>query len=232
MSIFHPVLATCGACGTQAPIERSASVNADRRPDLRESIMDGSFQAAPCPKCGAMMRLAPHLTYMDMERGLWVVAAEPPRMAEWPDVEAEALAVFDKSFGSAAPASGQALGEGLRPRLVFGWPALREKLECAALGLDDVTVELVKMAIIRNVPDAPLADETELRLVDGNAETLEFAWMVTESEKGLSSLSVPRALYDGIATDEAWTALRARFDGALLVDFRRFIEGPALRAAA
>ena len=36
------------------------------------------------------------------------------------------------------------MGEGFQPRLVFGWPALREKLLCASLSLNDVDLELLK----------------------------------------------------------------------------------------
>lgn len=231
MSIFHPALVACRACGTKTEIARSASVNADRRPDLRAAILDGSFQAADCPKCGTMLRLAPHLTYMDLANGLWIVAAEASGLEGWPDVEDEARGTYAQSFGAGAPAIGQELGEGLKARLVFGWPALREKLHCSALGLDDVTLELVKMAIMRNVDDAPIADETELRLVGGAEEVLEFAWVVTETEEELSGLEVPRDIYDGIAGDPAWVAMRDRFDDALLVDLRRFIAGPELAAA-
>jgi hypothetical protein len=233
MSIFHPVTATCRACGTKTEIERSASVNAGRRPDLRAAIIDGSFQSAACKKCGTQLRLPPHLTYLDMKRGQWIMAEPAAMIEEWPSVEADARATYARSFGADAPGAARALAEGLKSRLVFGWPALREKLICAALGLDDMTLELMKMAIMRNVDNPPLADETELRLVGGDTQKLDFAWVVAASEARLAALEVPRDIYDGIAADaEAWAAVRAKFEGKLLVDLRRLIVGSATTEAA
>jgi hypothetical protein len=233
MSIFHPVNAVCGTCGTANAVQRSASVNAARRPDLKTAILDGSFQAAACTKCGTVLRLPPHLTYLDMRGGLWLMAEPANLLGEWPTVEEEARATYSRSFGADAPPSGRALGAGLKSRLVFGWPAFREKLICAELGLDDVTVELLKMSIMRNVDDAPMADETELRLVGGNDKSLEFAWFVAATEGRLADLEVPRDIYDGIAGDpESWEPVRAKFEGQLLVDLRRFIIGTDVAQAA
>ena len=36
------------------------------------------------------------------------------------------------------------------------WPALREKVVCQDAGLDDVELELTKMAILRNVAGSPI----------------------------------------------------------------------------
>lgn len=57
---------------------------------------------------------------------------------------------------------------------MFGWAALREKLICQDLGVDDTTLEFLKMAIMRDVERPPVADETELRLTGGDVDTLEF----------------------------------------------------------
>jgi hypothetical protein len=233
MSIFHSVTMACGKCGAEAEIERAASVNADMRPELRAEILDGSFQATTCTKCGAPVRLPPHLTYLDVGRGLWV-AAEPANMLEqWPDVEVDVSRVFALAFGGEAPPAGRALGEALRTRLVFGWQALREKLLCDDAGLDDVTLELLKMAIIGQVSGAPMADQTELRLTDADAANLELAWVVTLTEAVLSRLTVPRAAYHAIAAEpDGWELARAKFDDVFLVDLRRLIAGPDLAEAA
>ncbi len=226
MSIFHDCTVTCSKCGTSAEVERTASVNADRRPDLREAILDGSFQAIECAKCGTQLRLAPHLMYMDVGRGNWI-AVEPATMLEqWPEVEEEVFEVFDESFGDHAPAVAREIGDGLRPRLVFGWMAFREKLICDDLGLDDITLELLKMSIMRNVDRPPAADETELRLVGGDAENLKFRWIETVSERPIVALPVPRDIYEGILEDaEPWDLAREKFENVFLVDLRRLIAG-------
>jgi hypothetical protein len=233
MSIFHPANITCPKCGTSATVNRSGSVNADRRPDLREAILKGSFQATHCSKCGTLMRLPPHLVYLDIGRGSWI-AVEPTTMLEqWPDVEQDVFEVYAHAFGDEASVAAREIGEDLLPRLVFGWAALREKLICQDLGLDDTTLELLKMAIMRDVDSPPVADETELRLVGGDTENLEFQWIAALSENPIAALSVPRDVYDGIVADPVpWDVARGTFESVFLVDLRRLIAGPREPAAA
>jgi hypothetical protein len=234
MSLFHSASLKCPKCGTIANVERTASVNADRRPDLREAIKAGTFQAIQCETCGGALRLPPHLTYLDVGRGSWILVEPPSMLEQWPEVEQEVFEVYAHAFGDEAPAVAQEIGDGLHPRLVFGWTALREKLICQDLDLDDTTLELMKMAIMRDVNHPPLADQTELRLVGGDDAQLHFMWIETAVERGIAGLSVPRDIYDGIVEDPApWEVARAKFENVFLVDLRRLIYGldPAEAAA-
>lgn len=113
------------------------------------------------------------------------------------------------------------------PQLVFGWPALREKLIGADLALDDMTLELLKIMIMRDVQGPPMADQTELRLTGGDGETLDFSWVVSATEARLASLPVPREIYEDVAGDpRSWEALRSEFTGHLFVDLNRLVAGP------
>lgn len=232
MSIFHIGAVVCSNCGTETEIQRSASVNADLRPDLRAAILDGSFQAADCPRCGTRLRLPPHLTFLELRKECWIAVEPASAIERWPEVERRILSVYDRAFGSGAPKVARDLGANVRPRLAFGWPALREKLIAIDLGLDDITVELLKMSIIRRVDRSPIADESELRLVGAEGEALQFAWFHQVSEEALARLDVPREFYDGIVEEsERWADQRERLEGVFLVDLRRFIAGPEARAA-
>lgn len=226
MSVFNTTTATCTTCGHTLTISWAASVNADRRPDLRAEVLDGRFQAQACESCGTEIRLPPHLTYIDMGRGNWVLVQAATDIGAWKTHEAEAQALFDEAFGPGAPASSRDIAAGVRPRLCFGWPPLREKLIATELGLDDVTLELLKLAIMRGVPGAPVGVET-LRLAGGDATTLQFEVTDDDSEAVSAGMEVPRALYDGIAADTAaWAALREKFEGKALVDVVRLtLEG-------
>jgi hydrogenase maturation factor len=226
MSIFLEATATCGTCGNQAQVDLAASVNAARRPDLRTAILDGSFQAEVCAQCGGQMRLPAHLTYLDVKRGQWILVQTAEALENWQEEETEARKIFEQNFGAAAPKPSREIGADLVPRLVFGWPALREKLICSDLAVDDTTLELLKMSVMRNVAGAPIADQTELRLVGGEGDTLNFAWITTASEAPLFGLAVPREVYDDIASEpEVWAALRADFAGRMFVDLKRLVAG-------
>lgn len=224
MSIFHTAKATCGKCGHVNDVERVASVNADLRPDLREAILDRTFQREVCAKCGTALRLQPHLTYLDFARGLWVMVEPADTIEKWKQAEADARRTWDRSFGMRASPHGRSMGLSMRSRLAFGWTALREKILCDELGLDDVTLELLKLTVIRDMAAPPLADQTELRLVSGDAKTLRLDWIELSTERSISGVQVPRTDHDAIIAAAAdWADARATFDGALLVDWRRMM---------
>jgi hypothetical protein len=227
MSMFDFVTASCGKCGTETEIEVVVSVNADRRPDLREQILDGSFQAVSCPSCAARLRIPPEFVYLDMARGQWIAAHPADTLARWPEIERTAAAAFDEAFGAGAPAAVRDLAGNVTPSVVFGWPALRERLLCADLDLEVATLEVVKMAIIAEGAFAWVVEE-ELRLVGGDDAVLRFELLVGVTESPRRSLEVPRAAYDAAVEDPApWVELRALIAGSLFIDVRRALVATA-----
>src|SRR5678815_2165427 len=72
MSIFKTVELPCPTCATRVSLELVHSVNADRRPDLRQAVLDGTFQREQCPACGLAFRVEPEFTYIDVGRGQFV----------------------------------------------------------------------------------------------------------------------------------------------------------------
>jgi predicted RNA-binding Zn-ribbon protein involved in translation (DUF1610 family) len=221
MSIFNDATAMCPNCGETVAISWAASLNADRRPDLRAEVLDGSFQAEKCPTCGTQMRLPSHLTYVDMARRTWVLVENPDQIGDWQAHEKEAQNLFEESFGPGAPEAARELADGVAPRLVYGWPALREKIICNTLGLEDVTLELLKMAVIRSGPGAPLGN-IALRLVRGDDATLVLQATDDGTEEVTGEIEVPRTLFDDIVGDtEAWAPLRDKLSGVALVDVKR-----------
>lgn len=224
MSIFQTTTTACPACNTEITVEVAASVNADRRPDLRQEIIDGTFQAISCPSCATSFRLQPSFTYIDVGRRQWILAHPIDDLPHWQTLEAEARTVFDAAYGAGAPRLARELGSTLAARIVFGWPALREKLVCQEAGLDDVGIELLKLAVIRDVRNAPLADEAELRLDRAEDESLAFAWLDSSNETVLKALRMPRAAYSELADDpQPWAALRAQLAGRFFVDVNRLL---------
>jgi hypothetical protein len=227
MSMFDTATATCPNCGAEAELEVVLSVNADRRPDLRAEILDGTFQAVACAKCGTRMRLEPEFVFFDLGRRQWIVVHPADAVDGWADAEERARAIFDESFGAGAPAQVRELTEGVAPRVVFGWPALQEKLLCADLALDDATLELLKLAILRVQGEGlTISGEHELRLAGGDAANLRLDLLHGLSEAPEKRLDLPRQAYDDIAEDpQPWQALRARIASGLFVDMARMLRG-------
>jgi hypothetical protein len=227
MSLFHSAEVSCESCGHIQAIQWAGSVNADRRPDLRAAILDGTFQAVDCESCGASLRVPPKLSYMDMGRREWVLVEDYDGLAQWQEREANAQKVFDDLFGPGAPKAAQGLVEGVKVRLVFGWPALREKLRLTELGLDDELVELTKLAVIRGAQEVPLSGRQTLRVVDADGEEIELDVIDDETEATVATTRLPRGLYTDVEGNlSAWQPLRDQWSGAPFIDTARlFIEG-------
>lgn len=231
MSVFQTHEMPCPACGSAVRFEFADSVNGARRPDLREAMLDDSFQRLRCAACEAGFRLEPALTYLDVERGLWMLVRPAGLLTEWQAFESQAAEIHAEAFGAEAGRSARAIGARLQVRVTFGWPAAREKLLCAHHGLADTELELLKLGLMRLLGDPPLADDVELRLsgVQGvQGEQLQLTWVQVSTGRVVESMDVARTLYDDIAADTtSWAALRARFKGATFVDVHRLLVEPA-----
>ena len=223
MSIFRTEDVECPACATPVTFELVHSVNAGRRPDLRDAILEGSFQRETCPSCGRQFRVDPEFVYMDLPRRQYIGVWPATRRADWRACAAETRAVFDGAMGRNAPAEARSLGEGLAVRAVFGWPALAEKILAQQYEVDDRSLEIAKLAVMRSQDETPLPGRSELRLVGEDDGDLVLAWIGTPAaEDPPPALRVPRSLIGDIESDPAkWQAARDAAAEGDVVDFQR-----------
>lgn len=225
MSLFKKTRVTCPSCSAEVPFDAVHSVNVDRRPGLRDQILAESFQQQTCPSCGVDFRFDPEFHYVDTGRHQWVAALPLAKLSHWRDETLRARDLFERVYGAAASPHTREVGAQLRPRVSFGWAALREKVVAAEHKLDDVTLELCKAAVLRDSEESPLSADTELRLVDANADHLLMAWVQTVDETVGDMLRVPRSTYDEIAADPdgVWRPLREELSQSLFVDLNRLM---------
>ncbi|MGZ5769263.1 MAG: CpXC domain-containing protein, partial [Caldimonas sp.] len=149
MSVFHTQTINCPACATPVEFKLVYSVNADRRPDLRDAIIDGTFQRQPCPSCGTEFRVDPEFTYMELRHRLYIGVWPVAKRGQWQACAAKTAEIFEEGLGKRASPEAAKLGVGIEPRAVFGWPALVEKLIARQAGIDDRTLELAKVMALR-----------------------------------------------------------------------------------
>src|SRR5262245_41664478 len=135
MSLFKKQSVTCPACGKPVEFNVAFSVNADRRPDLRDAVFDGSFQRQTCGSCSESFRLAPELNYLDAGRGQWIAVHSADSIENWESIVAADMQNFNRSYGDQATGAARELGAGLKARVVFGLAAFREKLLAQDEGL-------------------------------------------------------------------------------------------------
>ena len=225
MSIFRSMQLTCPVCRKPFDYEAVHSVNADRRPDLRQAILDGSFQQVDCRACRARFRLDPSFNYLDVGKGLWIAAEAITELGDWKQREDEARELFERSYGEGASGMAREIGRGMRARLTFGWPALREKILIAENGLDDVSIEACKAAAMRVQAELPLSGDADLRLVAVKGDRLVLAWVNPADGEVGEKLAVSRSLHDEIAADEAgdYDEFKRDYEGALFVDLGRML---------
>ena len=224
MSMLETQNIACPSCGSLNKVEVFHSINADRRPDLRDAALARNLQQQTCSHCQMQFRIDPEFNYLDMGRGQWLAVHPLETLGNWQAVVAADSAVFDKSYGAGAPASAREIGESLRVRVAFGWAAFREKLVTAEAGLDDVELELLKMAILRSQDDMPLSDSVELRLVDVVDGQLVLCWLEAAQDEVVQTMLVPMQAYEEIAADTGgWAALRQSISEGPYVDMQRMM---------
>ncbi len=232
MSLFTNSNVTCPNCEAVVNMPAVGSVNADRRPDFRDAILDDSFQVTTCPNCHEAFRLAPLFNYLDVGHGQWLAGLPASRVVDWPEVEDDIDSVFQASFGANVPAAARDVADLLTVRVCFGWPAIREKIYLKGVGLDDVTVEMMKMDLMRRLKDAPFVQGTELRVGAVDDQAFQMVWIDAETEDVRQRFSAQRALYDAItAKPEAWAALRDKLSDGPFVDMQKLFLGQGRVAA-
>jgi len=224
MSVFNTTAMACPACGASVDFELVHSVNAVRRPDLRTAILDRSFQRQACPSCGTTFRVEPKFTYLDTGRKQFLAVWPASELANWQEVEARSKASYDKAFGPGSDAG--ALAEGMQARCVFGWLGLNEKLIAAEHGIDDIDLEMAKLATLRAMGDVKVGADREFRLVGATDDELIVGWLRTSTEEIDDEYSVPRQILKDIqGAPDTWAALRADVAGEMFVDYRRLLFG-------
>ena len=232
MSLFRTVNVKCPQCENVMRIAAVGSVNADRRPDLREAILENNFQDHVCEHCQTVSRLQPEFNYLHAGNRLWIAALPARLFPHYLTHEDEALALFEQTYGAKAPAAAQAVGRNLDIRVTFGWPAVREKLLLRDSGLDDVVVEMMKLDLLRKLPSAPLAPGVELRVVAVMERDLLFGWLRTDTEEVLEEFTTPRGWYNLIADEQdPWLPVRAQIENGPFVDMQKVYMGPGREAA-
>lgn len=233
MSLFTSMHVDCPNCGHTNTMEGVGSVNADRRPDLRDEIMADTFQIEKCTECGTEFRLQPEFNYFDMENGLWILALPATQLEDHIAQEDRTTALFNASYGPNAAPDVQEVGTALTCRLTFGWPAVREKILARIEDLDDVVLEMMKLDLMRRLPQVYFNYGVELRLLAVNDGGFEMAWLLTDSEEVQEVVRVGRELYDAILDQRAdWAEVEADLMcGGAFCDMQKLFLGAGRNAA-
>jgi hypothetical protein len=143
----------CPGCATRYPVSILQGIHSARLPGVRPSILDGTFQAFPCPGCGSVNRVDTPSIYADFDRGHYLALEPASEGRSWRAKKGRHVKTFDACFTFGPPVA-EDLASAMRHRLVFGPAALREKVVLWDAGLDDRVVEALKGDLLgrRRVP--------------------------------------------------------------------------------
>ncbi|MFN0186844.1 MAG: CpXC domain-containing protein [Aquabacterium sp.] len=224
MSIFQGVELPCPSCRNLVRFELVYSVNAARRPDLRDAILDRSFQREACGVCGHEFRMEPEFSYTDVVRKQFYGVFPGNRCDDWQALEAKVIGSFNLAYG---PGSGaESLGDGMQVRVVFGWHGLHEKMVAADAGIADTSLELAKVVALRQLGEFRLDPDLECRLLGQDGDDLLVGWLRESTGELVDQFAFARSLVAEIEADaDRYAPLRDRVSGPAFVDFRRMLRG-------
>lgn len=123
---------TCPKCGFGALAETRPVIHAGREPSLRQRVLDSSLFAWRCPTCGHPSTLLERCLYHDEQRGFMIYLL--PGFA-------------GRELGDAAVEAEFPELSAVKKRAVPEVNQLKEKILIFESGVDDLAVELAKLAV-------------------------------------------------------------------------------------
>ena len=225
MSVFVDEVITCPHCEHSQVMKIANSVNAVRSPKLREEILEGSFQRPACAACGERFEISDPFLYVDLKRQQWIGVFPEELEDAWRSLEQEPLEAFKLSAGAQAPPMVQEMAAGAKVRAVFGLNALREKLLCDEAGLDDLTLELLKVRLGLAPTGELLGTQNHIRLIDYTDQgDLLFLVGGVYAEAEPSVHLIARSAYETIeGAPELWAELGEVLSQGPFVDVGRLM---------
>jgi hypothetical protein len=144
---IQPILCRCGATFEGEVFD---SLHVSRRPDIRERILAGSFHGFTCDRCGQPVTVDKRLAYTDFPRQQWFTVFPRVDLRHRDELVAFARRSFEATMVERAADVVRAWAPDMTQRAIFGLASLREKLIVFDAGLDDRTIECVKLQMYRS----------------------------------------------------------------------------------
>lgn len=161
----------CPMCGELSKAIAYTSVNVTVNPELREQVLDGSLFAWKCPSCGYSARLTYPVLYNDMKNRFMVYLIPKIDRFQLCDKELE-----DKYSNL----------RNISKRVVSDFNSFKEKIFIFESRLDDMAVELTKVAISQTVSKklgGVSVNEGYLSMYDRESNTMGFTYFTGDDLK-------------------------------------------------
>ena len=169
---------TCPHCHAENEYKTLDHINIDRNPELRAKVQDLSCFRVTCPNCGETMLAVYPCLYHDISNQFMVWL--------WPEEEQPPRAQFD-------PLAGYTL------RIVDSLNSFREKIHILERGLDDRTVEIMKLLLFAQLNRD--LDVVELLFHELDEQTMDFRFVAVLSDGAEQYAAMPGAVYQRLQED-------------------------------
>lgn len=161
----------CPKCNETTEVSVYTSINAIQDPKLREEALDERLFKWQCASCGHEARLTYPVLYNDMKNRFMVYLI--PKIDRFQLADRELEAEFNNL-------------KSINKRLVPNFNAFKEKVFIFESGLDDMAVEMTKLAVSEAVAEKlkmECIDEGYLSLYDRETNTIGFTFFVGEEKE-------------------------------------------------
>lgn len=187
----------CTKCRATQAINIWESVTANRRPDLKQMVLDGSIFRHVCEHCGARLTVTHPILYHDPDEGTacWLCdGGITPELEDAMD-----------SFGMVVPKT-------YSLRLVYSLDELAEKVRIWDSGLNDWFVHMLKMSLADQAGTAS-SDIAFLRATPTRGGLYSFSLQLSDG-RTVSMSDVPNV----DRTCRQWSNLEPQFDWLYVSD--------------
>lgn len=160
----------CPRCNESTEAALYTSINVTNHKELREKAMNESLFKWTCSSCGHSARLTYPTLYNDMKNRFMIYLI--------PEIEHFQLAdkALEEEFKNL---------KHINKRIVPNFNTFKEKIFIFESGLDDMAVELTKLAVseaVANKHDLPRITEGYLSMYNSENNTMGFTFFVGESK--------------------------------------------------
>ena len=172
------MIITCPHCQAEHDYKVIDHINIDRNPELRAKVQDLSCFRIKCPNCGETALAVHPCLYHDMSNQFMVWL--------WPEQDKAPKAEFDPLAG-------------YRLRIVDSLNGFREKISILEHGLDDRTIEIMKLLLFSQLNRD--LDVVELLFHEYDERTGDFRFVAVLSDGAEQYAAMPGAAYQRLHED-------------------------------
>lgn len=167
MGVFHDFDVICPNCNGRFTASLVNSVNVSRLPALKARLLDRTLNRSRCPHCGNVSIVEKPFFYSDFKRKQFI-GVYPRKERHFHERASDQV---HSVFSAFAPLK---IEDPKKSRVVFGLEELREKAVAADHGIDDRTLELLKLYVVKEHPFLIEKPRMRITLNAIDTEKIEF----------------------------------------------------------